>query len=258
MAVYPCACTKGAAASSHLISRLSCSLPRSNPYGGVCVTLLPWSDTCELGSSAASSGPEIYCGVRCYTMWARPHYDFTKPAVLHHIEWSGTGHWVPDNSHCCACKWTKKSHVREGTHRYGYSTHLSMQLWVWVLYFRYFRCWGSKVLHLLSPHPIPSFKNSHSLNSFLRIIILRCMRFPRPCCITVSLWCSSTCPGWPPADHVAASGCSGIMASPSKRPERLLADMGVRKLHLLLLKALQCLSLPALYNRLDNSHPSCT
>lgn len=124
--------------------------------------------------------------------------------------------------------------------------------------FRYFRRWRPKVLHLLSSHPIPSFKNSQSVNSFLRIIILRCMRFPRPCCIIVSLWCSSTYPAWPLADHDAASGCSSIMASPSKRPERLLPDMGARKLHLLLFKVLQHLSLLALYNQLDNSHAPCT
>lgn len=117
MAVYPCTCTKGAAASFYLISRLSCSLPRSKPYGGVRVTLWSWSDPCELGPSTASSGPEICCGVQCYAMRGHLHCYFTKPAVLHHIEQSGSGHWIPDNSHCCVCEWTRKSHVREGTHQ---------------------------------------------------------------------------------------------------------------------------------------------
>lgn len=92
MAVCPFACTKGAAAGPHLISHLPCSFPGSEPCSGVCVTLLPQSDPCELGSSTASSGPQIYCGVRCYTMRVRLHCDFTKPAALHHIERSGSGH----------------------------------------------------------------------------------------------------------------------------------------------------------------------
>lgn len=46
--------------------------------------------------------------------------------------------------------------------------------------FRYIRCWGPKVLHLLSSHPIPSFKNSHSVNSFFENHHFKMFEIPLP------------------------------------------------------------------------------
>lgn len=113
----PLTCTTGAAGRHHLTCVSCTSRSRCfKPHSGVRVRLWPSSDPCELGSSAASSSPEIYGGVRHHTKRARPHRDFTQPTELHLIDRSGSGHSVPGHSQCSACEWKRKSHVCEGMH----------------------------------------------------------------------------------------------------------------------------------------------
>lgn len=121
----PLICTSGAVGSRYLICLLACVSSDSSPrrfwtHSGVCVRLWPSSDPCELGFSAASSGPEIYGGVQRYTKWASPHCDSKQPAELCLTDRPGSRHSVPDHSHCSACEWKRKSHVCEGMHERGY------------------------------------------------------------------------------------------------------------------------------------------
>lgn len=91
---------------------------------GVRHRVWPSSDSCELGTPAASSGSEIYGGVRSYSKRTGPYRDVTRPAELHFTDRPGAGHSVPGHNQRSACEWKRESYVCQGMHSRGSSACL--------------------------------------------------------------------------------------------------------------------------------------